>query len=88
MDYVLFTYPDCRYCEEMKAYLKSAPFQGQEFSLVQKDGKMKIREFLPVIKRDEKGGISLPTLVVLEAGQTQGVFNRAEELDSWLRSRA
>lgn len=88
MDYVLFTYPDCQHCEEMKAYLKTTSFPGQEFSLVQKEGKMKIREFLSVIKRDEKGGISLPTLVVLEAGQSQGVFNRAEELDRWLKSKA
>jgi len=88
MDYVLFTYPDCQYCEEMKAYLKKTPCQGQEFSLVQKEGKMKIREFLSVIKRDEKGGIALPTLIVLAAGQPQGVFNRAEELDRWLKSKA
>jgi glutaredoxin len=87
MDYVLFTYPDCQHCEDMKAYLKTTSFQGQEFSLVQKEGKMRIREFLSVIKRDEKGGIALPTLVALEAGQTLGVFNRAEELDRWLKSR-
>jgi glutaredoxin len=87
MDYVLFTYPDCQKCADLKAYLKHTPLKGQEMSLVQKEGKMRIREFLPLVKRDEKGSIILPTLVLLEGGRPAAVVNRAEELDLWLKSR-
>lgn len=87
MDYVLFTYPDCQKCSELKTYLKQTPLTGQEMSLVQKEGKMRIREFLPLIKRDERGSIILPTLVLLEGERPAAVVNRAEELDLWLKSR-
>jgi glutaredoxin len=88
MDYLLFTYPDCQKCEETKAYLKTTSLVGQEFSLVQKEGKLKIREFLSLIKRDDKGGIPLPTLVLLEADRPTAVVNSAQELDQWLKSKA
>ena len=88
MDYVLFTYPDCSKCQELKTFLKQTLLSGEEMSLVQKEGKMRIREFLPLVKRDEKGSIILPTLVLLEAGgRPATVVNKAEELDLWLRSR-
>ncbi len=87
MDYVLFTYPDCSKCLELKAFLKGTPLTGEEMSLVQKEGKMRIREFLPLVKRDEKGSIILPTLVLLDGGRPSAVVNKAEELDQWLRSR-
>ncbi len=88
MDYVLFTYPDCSKCQDLKTFLKQTPLTGEEMSLVQKEGKMRIREYLPLVKRDEKGSIILPTLVLLEAaGRPATVVNKAEELDLWLRSR-
>jgi hypothetical protein len=87
MDYVLFTYPDCQKCLDLKAFLKQTPLSGEEMSLVQKDGRMRIREFLPLVKRDEKGSIILPTLVLLDDGRPAAVVNRAEELDLWLKSR-
>jgi hypothetical protein len=94
MDYLLFTYPNCDKCEAMKDYLKTAaeavaggPLQGEELSLVQKEGKLRVREFLGRIKRDEKGAIILPVFVLREEGRLLGVFNDQAELDGWLRSR-
>ncbi len=87
MDYLLFTYPDCQKCAELKSHLAGTSLSGQEMSLVRKEGKMAIREYLPVIKRDEKGSIILPTLVLLDDSQAPVVVNRAEELDQWLKSK-
>ncbi len=94
MNYLLFTYPNCDKCEAMKDYLRTAtgleaeaPLQGEEFSLVQKEGKLRVREFLGQIKRDEKGAIILPVLVLREEGRLLGVFNDQTELDGWLRSK-
>ncbi len=92
MDYLLFSYPNCDKCEAMKDYLKTAaeagaPLRGDELSLVQKEGKLRVREFLGQIKRDETGAIVLPILVLREEGRLLGVFNDRAELDGWLRSR-
>jgi glutaredoxin len=93
MDYLLFTYPNCDKCEAMKDYLKTAvveetPLHGEELSLVQKEGKLRVREFLSQIKRDEKGAIILPVFVLREEGRLLGVFNDQAELEGWLRLRA
>ena len=88
MEYVLFTYPNCQKCEELKSYLKGTPLEGSEVSLVSKDGKLRIREFIDIIRRDPKGAIILPTLIVLEEGRAAGVLNDREELRDWLKSRA
>jgi len=65
----------------------SSPLLGEELSLVQKEGKLRVREFLGQIKRDEKGAIILPIFVLREEGRVLGVFNDQAELDGWLRSR-
>ena len=57
MDYLLFTYPNCSQCEAVKGYLTETPLAGEEYSLVLKESKMKIRDYLGVLKRDES---SLP----------------------------
>ncbi|MFZ2054925.1 MAG: hypothetical protein WAU81_12115 [Candidatus Aminicenantales bacterium] len=97
MDYLLFTYPNCDKCEALKGYLQtaeavgavaSAPLRGEELSLAQKEGKLRVREFLGRIKRDEKGVIILPIFVLREEGRVLGIFNNQVELDGWLRSRA
>jgi hypothetical protein len=98
MDYLLFTYPNCDKCDTFKAYLKGTfpngtsiegtPLQGEELSLVEKAGKMRVREFLGQIKRDEKGAIILPVFVVREEGQVAGIFTDHVEFDRWLRSKA
>jgi len=93
MDYLLFTYPNCDKCDAFKSYLKGTfpegtPFQGEELSLVEKAGKMRVREFLGQIRRDEKGAIILPIFVLREEGQVRGIFTDHGELDRWLRSRA
>jgi hypothetical protein len=89
MDYLLFTYPDCQKCQDLKDYLKGTPLSGEEMSLVQKESKMRLRDFLPLVKRDDQGAIILPTLVLLEDGDAPAtVVNKAEELELWLKSRA
>jgi hypothetical protein len=89
MDYLLFTYPNCDKCEAFKVYLRGAPLelQGEELSLVEKAGKLRVREYLGQIKRDEKGAIILPIFVLREEGQVHGIFTDHGELDRWLRSR-
>jgi len=93
MDYILFTYPNCDKCDAFKAYLKGTfpegtPLEGEELSLVDKAGKMRVREFLGQIKRDDKGAIILPIFVLREEGRVSGIFNTQTELDGWLKSRA
>jgi glutaredoxin len=87
MDYLIFTYPNCDKCEAFKNYLKGTALQGQELSLVLKDGKLRVREFLGEIRRDEKGAIILPIFVLREDGKVVGVFNDHLELEIWLKSR-
>lgn len=87
MDYLLFTYPNCSKCKTLKSYLRSIDWGGQEYSLVQKESKMKIREFLGVLKRDDKGTIIIPTLILHERGEVAAVLNSEKELSEWLKSR-
>jgi glutaredoxin len=88
MDYLLFTYPNCAKCEALKKKLAEAGTAYAEYNLAQSQGKAKIREFINVIKRDEKGAIILPTLVAHTQGIVRVVLNTAEEFDEWSRSKA
>ena len=88
MEYILFTYPNCEKCESIKKVLSETDLDGAEFNLSRKESKLKIREFLPILKRDEKGGIMLPTLVLQEAGEVVAIINTQEELRDWLKSKA
>ncbi|UCE39748.1 MAG: hypothetical protein JSV17_09650 [Candidatus Aminicenantes bacterium] len=88
MEYFLFTYPNCEKCGAIKKILAEADLEGDEYNLSQKESKMKIREYLAILKRDEKGGIMLPTLVLQEAGEVKAILNTQEELRDWLKSRA
>ena len=88
MEYLLFTYPNCEKCEAIKTALGETGMEGAEYNLSQKESKMKIREFLTILKRDEKGGIILPTLVLQEAGEVSAILNTQEELRDWLKSKA
>lgn len=88
MNFFLFTYPNCEKCQRLKKYLQEVNFVPyQEFNLVQKESKLKIREFLRVIKRDEKGAIPIPLLVVEETGGRQIALHNEEEVRSWWKSR-
>lgn len=87
MDYLLFTYPNCQRCEELKKYLAETELEGQEYSLLLKESKLKIREYLDSIKRDDKGAIIIPTLLLQDEGGVAAVVNNREELEEWLRSR-
>jgi glutaredoxin len=87
MEYHLFTYPNCSKCVAIKEYLEKAHLDGREHSLILKDSKSKIREFLGVIKRDEKGSIIIPTLVIQDGQKVLVVLNNRQELEEWLKSR-
>ena len=87
MDYLLFTYPNCQICEDLKKYLAETEFEGREYNLSLKESKLKIREYLDIIKRDDKGAIPIPTLLLQEEGRIAAVLNNRKELEEWLRSR-
>ena len=88
MPYLLFTYPNCQKCEALKSLLESSGLPGSEFNLTRKEGKLKIRDYLDVIKRDDKGAIILPTLIIEEEEEeVRAVINHQEELADWLKSR-
>jgi len=53
---------------------------------VNKESKIKIRDYLQVIKRDEKGGIIIPTLLIEEDNKVKQVMNTPQELRNWLQS--
>jgi len=88
MNYLLFSYPNCPKCEELKKCLSETDLRGQEYNLVLKESKLKIRDFLSVIKRDDKGAIIIPTLVLQEEREVVAVLNNRKELEDWLRSKA
>jgi len=88
MEYFLFTYSNCQKCEALKKALSETDLEGAEYNLAQKESKLRIREFLSAIKRDERGGIIVPTLVLRDEGEVVAVLNNQEELGGWLRSRA
>jgi glutaredoxin len=87
MEYFLFTYPNCSKCDEIKEYLGGSDLEVQECNLVLKDSRLKIREFLDCLKRDDKGAIIIPTLVLQENGEVITVLNNRTELEDWLRSK-
>jgi len=88
MDYLLFTYPNCEKCDKLKKLLVEKEVYYQEFSLVQPQGKTRIRDFIKMLKRDDKGGIILPTLILNDQGIVRAVLNSAEEFEAWSRSKA
>ena len=88
MEYLLFTYPNCSKCEGLKKYLREMNLEVQEYNLVLKESKMKIRDFLSYLKRDDKGAIIIPSLVLEENGEDVVVLNNRKELEEWLESRA
>lgn len=87
MKYLLFTYPNCSKCEELKGYLKETTLEGEEYNLISKESKLKIREFLKDLKRDEKGTIIIPTLVLQDEGEVAAVLNTRQELEDCLKSK-
>ena len=88
MEYLLFTYPNCSQCDALKKHLKDVKIEAEEYNLVAKDSKMKIRDFLKVLKRDEKGGIVIPTLIIRDQEEIVAVLNSSEEFQDWSQSKA
>jgi len=87
MDFLLFTYPYCSKCEDMKAALREAAITAETQDVAEKEGRIRIRTFLPRIKRDAQGAIILPTLVCRDGDRVEAVLNTREELAAWLQSR-
>ncbi len=87
MEYFLFTYSNCPKCEALKSSLEKTHLQGREYNLVEKESKKKIRGFLDVLKRDDKGAIIIPTLILQQDGRVPAVLNSEQELSQWLKSR-
>ena len=71
----------------MKSILSQRNIEVEEFNLVNRESKFKIREFLQVLNRDEKGGIILPTLILRQTDKLIAVLNKQEELEDWLKSK-
>jgi glutaredoxin len=88
MDLILFSYPNCAKCEALKKRLAETGTPFTEYGLTQPQGKAKIREFINVIRRDDKGAIILPTLIAHTQGIVRAVLNSVEEFDGWSKSRA
>ena len=86
--YELFSYPSCQKCEELKVYLGTTSLEGRELDLSQKEGKQRVREYLSLIRRDDKGGMVLPILVFRGEAGVEAVLHSREEAEAWLRSRA
>ncbi len=87
MDFLLFSYPNCAKCEALKKRLAETGTPYQEYGLTQPAGKAKIREFINVIRRDEKGAIYLPTLIAHTQGIVRAVLTSVEEFEEWSRSK-
>ena len=88
MDYLLFTYPNCEKCGKLKKLLGEKDVSYQEYSLVEPQGKTRIRDFIKMLRRDDKGGIILPTLILNDQQTVRAVLTSAEEFEAWSRSRA
>lgn len=87
MNYLLFTLPNCSQCESLKKSLGESPLSGEEFNLVKPEGKKKLREYIKHIKRDNKGSVIIPTLMMLEEDEVKAVLNSAGEFENWLKSK-
>ncbi|MFW6131014.1 MAG: glutaredoxin domain-containing protein [Candidatus Aminicenantaceae bacterium] len=87
MKYLLFTYPNCERCGKIKAYLNDHSFDWEEYNLVNKESKMKIRNYLRDVKRDKDGAIIIPVLIIQENNSVKSVVNSVEELETWLKSK-
>ncbi len=86
--YLLFTYPNCEKCASFKQKLSELPLGGEEINLASREGKVKLREYLAFVQRDEKGAIILPFCLILKEKEVLASFTSFEELERWWKSRA
>jgi glutaredoxin len=87
VNYLLFTWPNCAQCDSLKKNLSEIGFTGEEFNLVKPEGKKKLREYIKNVKRDDKGSVIIPTLLILEENEVQTAINSSGELENWLKSK-
>lgn len=85
--YILFTYPNCNRCDALKESLSANQLAAEEFNLTRRESKLKIREFLRILNRDDKGAIIIPTLIIRGDQDVSAVINDSGELEDWLRSK-
>jgi glutaredoxin len=88
MEYLLFSFPNCEECNKIKRSLVDKKVDFREFDLSRKESKLKIRDYLKVLRRDDKGGIIIPTLILQDNDEVAVVINTREELENWWRSKA
>jgi glutaredoxin len=67
--------------------MKTKGLELREFDVSTRDGKVKIRDYIKLLRRDNSGSIIIPTLIIEENENATAVLNSAEELDLWLKSR-
>ncbi|MGB9764980.1 MAG: glutaredoxin family protein [Candidatus Saccharicenans sp.] len=87
MNFLVFTLPGCSKCDRLKEVMKLKGIERQEFDVSTKDGRLKIREYIKLLRRDSSGSVLIPTLIIEDNGLATAVLNSAEELELWLKSR-
>ncbi|HEK85783.1 MAG TPA: glutaredoxin [Candidatus Aminicenantes bacterium] len=87
MNFLVFTLPGCSKCDRLKEVMKLKGIESQEFDVSTKDGRLKIREYIKLLRRDSSGSVLIPTLIIEDNGLATAVLNSAEELELWLKSR-
>jgi glutaredoxin len=79
MAYILFTYPNCPHCRDVKSYLNGREVKYEEVNAGLGEGKVKFRDFYSKnkdkIHRENDGTITLP---ILSSGE--GVFQGLEDI--------
>ncbi|MCI4445863.1 MAG: glutaredoxin [Candidatus Aminicenantes bacterium] len=87
MEFFVFTLPGCSKCDRLKELMKVKGIEAREFDVSTKEGRLKIRDYIKLLRRDSSGSVIIPTLIIQENGLATAVLNSAEELELWLKSR-
>jgi glutaredoxin len=84
MRYLFFSMPACPKCAAIKDYLKNSDIEGEENSLADPEGVIRLRKIYPQIKerikRNEDGSLPIPTILFLD--DSSNIVNTAHDLES------
>jgi glutaredoxin len=84
MEYILYSYPNCPKCENVKKYLKEKGIKYEEINAGRGEGREKFRKFYyknkDRIQREKEGGVSLP-IFINEGKIIQGLENIISSLN-------
>ena len=84
MKYLLFSMPACPKCAAIKDYLQTKNIEGEENSLADPEGVVRLRKIYPQIKervkRNEDGSLPIPTILFLD--DNNNIVNIAHELEA------